>query len=73
MTHSEEVGKVLEGPRPKAFFETLFGEPCLTFDFKWLRAMHTGGFTGAHVDNVYMSRGTDKLLTMWTPMGRNIL
>lgn len=42
MTHSEEVGKVLEGPRPKAFFETLFGEPCLTFDFKWLRAMHTG-------------------------------
>ena len=25
-------------------------------------------FQGAHVDNVYMSRGTSSLLTMWTPM-----
>ena len=25
------------------------------------------GYTGAHVDNVYMSRGSDKVLTMWTP------
>ena len=32
------------------------------------RGMHGGGFTGVHVDNVYMSRGsTSHLYTMWTP------
>ena len=29
--------------------------------------MHKRGFTGAHVDSVYMSRGTDRVITMWTP------
>ena len=28
---------------------------------------YEGGFTGAHVDSVYMGRGTKDLLTMWTP------
>ena len=27
--------------------------------------------TGAHVDNVYMGRGTQNLLTIWTPFGEN--
>jgi hypothetical protein len=50
-----------------------------TFDFKWLRGVHRQApppatpareaFTGAHVDNVYMGRGTPHLLTMWTPLG----
>jgi hypothetical protein len=26
---------------------------------------------GAHVDNVYMGRGTSDLLTIWTPFGPN--
>ena len=30
-----------------------------TFDFKWLRGVPTGKFTGAHVDRVYMGRGTE--------------
>ena len=33
------------------------------------RAVHHEGYTGAHVDNVYMSRGSQHLLTLWTPMG----
>ncbi|XP_045196302.1 uncharacterized protein LOC123551431 isoform X2 [Mercenaria mercenaria] len=69
ITHSEAVSKILEGPRPFAFFKTLFGETVRTFDYKWLRAVHRQAFTGAHVDNVYMSRGTPNLLTMWTPFG----
>ncbi|KXJ23360.1 hypothetical protein AC249_AIPGENE5234 [Exaiptasia diaphana] len=56
-------------PIVKAFFRLLFAEEPKTFDYKWLRAIHQGGFTGAHVDNVYMSRGTNKLLTCWTPIG----
>ncbi|XP_067937515.1 1-deoxypentalenic acid 11-beta-hydroxylase-like [Watersipora subatra] len=67
ITHSDAARKVLEGQRPFKFFQKLFGQDVATFDYKWLRAMHKRGFTGAHVDNVYMSRGTDKVLTMWTP------
>lgn len=60
---------MLEGERPMEFFRNLFGTEPVTFDFKWLRGVHKDAFTGAHVDNVYMGRGTSDLLTMWTPMG----
>ncbi|XP_064628941.1 1-deoxypentalenic acid 11-beta-hydroxylase-like [Lineus longissimus] len=69
ITHNENVLKVIEGQRAFQFFGTLFGTPVRTFDFKWLRAIYREAFTGAHVDNVYMCRGTDQLCTMWTPMG----
>lgn len=69
ITHSKEVKDVLEGDRPMEFFRNLFGAEPVTFDFKWLRGVHKNAFTGAHVDNVYMGRGTSDLLTMWTPMG----
>ncbi|KAI8488169.1 hypothetical protein Bbelb_340180 [Branchiostoma belcheri] len=69
ITHSDAVLKVIEGPRPRAFFRTLLGTEPQTFDYKWLRAMYNEGFTGAHVDWVYMSRGTDQVFTMWTPLG----
>eukprot|EP00931_Biecheleriopsis_adriatica_P113829 TRINITY_DN8905_c0_g1_i2.p1 TRINITY_DN8905_c0_g1~~TRINITY_DN8905_c0_g1_i2.p1 ORF type:complete len:399 (-),score=23.80 TRINITY_DN8905_c0_g1_i2:409-1605(-) len=39
-----------------------------TFDYKWLRAVGPGSCTGAHMDAVYMSRGTDNLLTCWIPL-----
>ncbi|EDO44135.1 predicted protein [Nematostella vectensis] len=51
----------------KQFFRKFFGQDSKTFTYKWLRAVEPCGFTGVHVDNVYMSRGTDKLLTVWTP------
>ena len=38
-----------------------------TCTFIFGRGMHRKGFTGAHVDNVYMSWGTHELYTMWTP------
>ena len=41
----------------------------MTFDFKWLRAVPHEAFTGAHTDSVYMARGTEDLVTMWTPFG----
>ncbi|CAH1224423.1 Hypp1 [Branchiostoma lanceolatum] len=82
ITHSGAVLKVIEGPRQtlqtlihdvrftaRAFFHSLLGAEPQTFDFKWLRAMYNEGFTGAHVDWVYMSRGTDQVYTMWTPLG----
>ena len=69
ISHHQAVSDVLEGPRPREFFEKLLGGEILTFDYKWLRGVHREAFTGAHVDNVYMSRGTCHLYTMWTPLG----
>ena len=69
ISHHPAVQAVLEGDRPRQFFEKLLGGEILTFDYKWLRGVHREAFTGAHVDNVYMSRGTSQLYTMWTPLG----
>ncbi len=62
-----EIRSVLESPRP--FFDSLFGEPSDTFPYKWLRAVATGEFTGAHIDSVYMGRGSRRLTTCWIPFG----
>ncbi len=60
---------VVDGPRAMGFFDRLFGEASRTFDYKWMRLTAHGDFTGAHLDNVYMGRGSARLLTMWTPLG----
>ena len=69
ITHHPHVKEVLEGSRPRDFFKNLLDAEPITFDFKWLRGVHKDTFTGAHVDNVYMGRGTAELFTMWTPIG----
>ncbi|CAK8672065.1 unnamed protein product [Clavelina lepadiformis] len=69
LTHCDAMKRVIEGNHVFSFFEELFGGEAITFDFKWLRAMHRSGYTGAHIDRVYMSRGSQSLLTMWTPLG----
>ena len=74
VTHSPELLKVIEGKELRRFFEGVFGTPNVrSFDFKWLRAVPREKFTGAHVDNVYMSRGSPRLLTTWIPFGENPL
>jgi len=69
ITNHPEIKAVLEGARPRRFFEKFLGEEVATFEYKWLRGIHKDAFTGAHVDNVYMARGTCELYTMWTPIG----
>ena len=70
ITHHPLVQNVLENSKLREFFEKyFFGQPALTFDFKWLRVMPRQKFTGVHVDNVYMSRGSKNLITTWIPIG----
>jgi ectoine hydroxylase-related dioxygenase (phytanoyl-CoA dioxygenase family) len=64
-----EFLKVVNHPRVFSFFEKLLGGEVLTLDYKWPRAVNSGGNTGAHYDIVYMGRGTKNLYTMWTPFG----
>lgn len=60
---------MVESPEIMGFFTRFLGGEALTFDFKWLRVLGTGDFSGAHYDIPYMGRGTHNLYTVWTPIG----
>ena len=60
VTHSGPIVRIME---------TLVGEPVRSYDFLWLRTMHPGRASAFHFDHVYMNRGTDRLFTVWTPLG----
>ncbi len=52
------------------FFDQLFEKPSCTFPYKWARALGQGvAGTSAHMDNVYMGRGSQNLHTCWIPLG----
>ncbi|TVR48710.1 MAG: phytanoyl-CoA dioxygenase [Puniceicoccaceae bacterium] len=66
---NSEIERVVYGPELQAFYDRLFGEPALHFDFTWLRVMGPGYGTPTHCDWVYMGRGSTELLTCWVPYG----
>lgn len=68
-THTPEFLGVVESPPIMNFFERYLDGAVLTYDYKWLRAVAPGSFTGAHYDVVYMGRGTLNVFTCWTPLG----
>jgi ectoine hydroxylase-related dioxygenase (phytanoyl-CoA dioxygenase family) len=65
------VRRCLQGPEIFALFAELFGEPAVSLDFKWFRAIrgHATSVSGAglHMDRVYMGRGSSQLHTVWLP------
>lgn len=67
--HHPDVLTVLEAEELLGFFARFFDEPALTYDYKWLRAVGNEGYTGAHMDYVYMGRGSANLHTTWIPFG----
>ena len=60
---------LVESDKIMGFFARFLQSDVLTFDYKWLRVVGPGDFTGAHYDIVYMGRGTQNLYTCWTPIG----
>ena len=60
---------VVFGPRVTSAMTDLFDAPVSPFSFTWLRAMAPGRASPPHVDHPYMNRGTDRLVTCWTPLG----
>ena len=69
ITHTPEFLDVVESPEIMQFFTEFLGSQSMTFDFKWVRVIGKGDFSGAHYDVVYMGRGTKNLFTCWTPFG----
>jgi ectoine hydroxylase-related dioxygenase (phytanoyl-CoA dioxygenase family) len=60
---------LVEAPEVMGFFARFFEADVLTYDYKWLRVVGPGRYTGAHYDIVYMGRGTRNVYTVWTPLG----
>ena len=69
ITHDEKVLSVLEHENLFQLFQQVFAEDPTTFTFKWLRYVGANQTTGCHMDNVYMNRGSNRLMTAWVPMG----
>jgi len=69
ITHHPASLAVFENSRLFSFFRLFFGEEAATYDYKWLRAVGNENFTGCHYDVVYMGRGSQKVHTVWIPIG----
>ncbi|MEX0777403.1 MAG: phytanoyl-CoA dioxygenase family protein [Phycisphaeraceae bacterium] len=69
ITHHPDVLAVLESPRLFEFYQGLFGAPARTFNYKWLRAVGNAKHTPAHMDVIYVGRGTHQRCTCWIPIG----
>jgi len=61
--------KLLYEGRMMDLFRRLFDGPVRHFDYTWFRAISPGVGTPPHCDSVYMNRGSQNLLTAWTPIG----
>jgi hypothetical protein len=48
---------------------TLLNGPVRPYDFRWPRLARPGEGCGFHCDGPYMSRGTDRHLSTWIPLG----
>ncbi len=68
LTRDQRFLDLVESPQIMDFFANFLRSDVLTFDYKWLRVVAPGDFTGAHYDIVYMGRGTHNLYTCWTPI-----
>lgn len=63
------VRRAVHGDAARALAATLLDQPVRPFDFVWLRTMLAGRASPLHFDHVYMNRGTDRLVTVWVPLG----
>lgn len=68
ISESDELRKVIHGKEIIKVFEKIFQQKVDHFSFAWLRTVIKGKASPLHLDHPYMNRGTDKLLTCWTPL-----
>ena len=69
LAQSSEIGGLVESPEVIGFFERFLGGEVLAFHHRWMRAAGQGRSTGMHFDFLYMGRGTERVCTVWCPLG----
>lgn len=63
------VRRAVHGAAARSMAAAILDRPVRPFDFVWLRAMLAGRASPLHFDHVYMNRGTDRVVTVWIPLG----
>ena len=61
--------QISHGPALHRIAAELLGEPAQAFDFLWLRPTPVGRASPLHFDHVYMNRGSERVVTVWIPLG----
>ncbi len=61
--------QVSHGPRVRAMMQTMFGESARPQDYLWLRPRGVGWSTGLHFDHPFFARGSQRVHTVWIPLG----
>ena len=69
LTGEPALRALVHGQRRLQLFEDVLGEAPTSLSYVWLRPVPPGQFTSVHCDRVFMSRGSERLLTCWTPLG----
>ena len=70
ISESKPLRKVINGKEITNLFEKIFNQKVKHFSFAWLRAVIRGKASPLHIDYPYMNRGTDEILTCWTPLSK---
>ena len=68
VAHGKPILDVVDSEATFSFYQRMFGKPVMTFDKRWLRSMAKGGHNHFHYDSVYLGRGTQNRLSMWTAL-----
>ena len=57
------------GPRVRDLMQMIFGESARPQDYLWLRPRGIGWSTGLHFDHPFFARGSQRVHTVWIPLG----
>ena len=68
VSEGRALRSVINGPPITRVMTQLFQEPAQHFSFAWLRAMTAGRASPLHIDHPYMNRGSERLVTCWSPL-----
>lgn len=66
---SPALTAVVAGERMLSFASWLFGGEAMTYDHRWTRVVQQRQRTPVHCDRVFMGRGSEGVITCWTPLG----
>jgi len=65
LVQHRDIMAVVENGGIEEVMKTILQQATRSFDYKWLRAVSGGEFTGCHTDSVYVGGGSQKTLTCW--------
>jgi len=63
------VRNAVHGEHARRIAAAVLDDVVRPFDFIWLRAMLAGRASPLHFDHVYMNRGTERVVSIWIPLG----